>query len=724
MMLLVFPAPLADETPDYVLTYSTTLHEYIKKNPTIQILLFPWLRRQVDTALASHDVLTIVEALNSWDPFSSGFFILLPPWRRLAEELHSRKGSGEWDIPRETITKVMNGEKTTLRMSDFISETAPIVNKETGLHNMVKLVTSNKFVYTTTLDVMGGPIRRWGPERLYATFGTHVMRNVHKPTWEPQTIVRSGVYITPAPVTSVQNAVLLSSAHWPPSLQFGAIMDQIRTTYIMTGRVSTLSMLQMYLGMTKKSPILMEKSTEKARKMLRLPADKSTLTEEGGLLRRVHRSDLRVTLNSDPDASGKTRRQHISIYGALVNVLELHKVEMGTTYSIRLESGMLVEWFMLTLLLCLKLTGQNGRELKIDSAYGGPSPLTYAIITHMTPVRQVPYAPDQQARLNSYAIAMNKGSFKSTLISILERLLPDTRVFNPLAVIDSDDIGNKLSPTFENQLLNEWQKRGVRVMDKAALAIMGQPGGSLDELDVMYNIFIKLYKEVMTPFMRKELGDIVNNGITLVNAHCDSELLDANIPVDVNRCVIPMVTTSNIVIRPGRVGGTMMQLCLDYCYKCYAAESNYVPLGQILQPLLDPWFACILHPPDDYVWLSLGVEVPVTSLAAEDWLIEGLEPVRLEFCKLYVPRSRTEELLTTFPFQTRAHYAVTPHSTLDSRSPGEYEVNMTWWPKLSRLSFGLDVLCPVNSVAHTCFNGRLLRMGNHVVGNRSPFLWD
>nr|QFO86681.1 VP5 [Grass carp reovirus] len=695
-MLLILPTYDGAHDDDFLSTYNIEFTSKIHSDPNVQVLAMPWLITQLTRLLDINDIATLTRCLDEITPRHPGVFVLLPKWRSFARVCLTNSHLNIWKIPRSVLTATANGERTEKKISDYIDG---LVTSSSDVLTGVKRVQNGAVCYTTTLMVLGAPIRKWCQDDAYSgAYARADIKALHRPNWPVPPKVTTRILITNLPLGISENAIMLDRAYWPPDVTHGTLLLERYDAFVSTARICDLIAVAMLLGVEKRLPRKVDESYRSALRMLRLPFRDHAQSVTSGTATGTITCDIRVRLTCKNPNSPKVAARTVTILSVLTSLLSIYNVDIDVDYPLRQETGEMVEWILIVIMLSSGLRTSGGQAVCWDAAFTISTPFDTITVMHRSPDKYKISPSYLSDTAHVYTIAMAKGSFKSTILKALSSWFEDKRIFDSAAAFDSDDAGNTVSPTFEELLLTEWRKLGTVLCDEAAMALVTGTEGCATSLADLYDAFVTTYASTVTPVIRDTIGPLLRRGISWFFVHCDTEVQNANISTHTFRCHIPMVTQSNILIRTGRCGGVTFQVILDYCYRCLAAGADEMWFGDAVRPLLDPWLRASSLV--GYGWLAVGIGVPGTSLAKAGWGVSTDIIYRATYCYIYAPVTRFDAIQFMAERRFRGRMNLGPLAATDRRDVSKYEVGFSWLPQLRRDSFGPDVLMSISSISY------------------------
>nr|QJE50381.2 Mu 2 [Phocid orthoreovirus 1] len=540
----------------------------------------------------------VTDALVQRDWNYSSHFVLIPGKQALFEYWATNPSAMPDNLPpvvRKAITrrefskrKSAGGVLGEFKLSDYFS---PLVTPTTEPATMIRLLNTNRLVYTTTERVIGGLVYMYAPRRAYpSSFAYATSRSLVPHQSNVPVFPKAQVVLAMIPSTA-------SSRH--------AVLDSVKSIHIADGFlrmifqrcISVHGNVITFVSQEALVSLLQKKRVRSSRKddcdfarALHLPFTR-TFTEGQ---RDLHRSTV-VDVNFDvvsEDRLGDGVSLRLKMTCVPRVILDHLQIVHGD-YCIRGPTGMFTDWFLL-LSMCSDgiVDRRTGLAHYINPSSTGPGVILNIKITSFTDERPIDTFPAFLDFLKPVGAVLPKGSFKSTVIKILDGIkilgvcpLPKD------VVVDSDDVGEHMSPTFENQVI-EALCATTGVSDVQALldySFAGQMRVSPEKLAQLYPTFLSLLKGVLSKAARTYYDESLAQGRMLVFAHADQELLNANFYGHLLRMKIPYIPEINLLLRANREGGELFQLLLSDLYQMYASCASPQFIGGFLRSLLCPW---------------------------------------------------------------------------------------------------------------------------------------
>nr|AXY93786.1 core NTPase [Avian orthoreovirus] len=565
----------------------------IESLPSVSYISPTLTLRQIDLVSSGVPISEVASAIIHRDWRRPCSIRLLPSKRSLLEYLHANPSI----LPQGLTLPMVRGflkQPGNFRMSDFFR---PLITEATPLLTAVRWMNSSPTVFSLTHKVVGGKLYLYAPQRYYS-FTPDLYRelSIGKSSDRVVVLPPSRVYVGAFPSAASGNAALVDRVRWMaddvhPMVK--ALQCAYDARYRMTARYLsdplTAALLQGETSVRKlKVPAI------EARAARSIGIRVHSLTPPRGINTQViHVTNLAIMCRH---SMVPTERPYKLVFHALPHVLLAH---LGLTLSedwvpIRDETGMFQMWFMVLTLTCDKISDASGRLVSLTPDSISPTAINFVQLLSTTAPRSQSLTMMVRGRLDSVGLCMAKGSFKSTMVKFLTGLsVCGTRIIYPDTIMDSDDVGDALSPTFEQMLLDDLLA-SPGSFDLAKLESSTDLVNQSYVATHMYPTFLRLLRDKLTPKAMSMYTERSSSFRSLTYAHADSEFLDACWTARLDRAYINYREEENILLRPNRVGGPLFQVALSRCYKMYATSAPLEPISLFLKSLFVP---CLKPPP-------------------------------------------------------------------------------------------------------------------------------
>nr|AAT52024.1 minor core protein muA [Avian orthoreovirus] len=544
--------------------------------------------RQIELISSGTSMDDIARGLLHRDWRRQSIIILLPSRRSLLEYLLSNPSACPDGLDRSRL-KGFQKRPNDFRVQDFFS---PLITDTTSIATYSRWLNAHPVVYSTTHKVAGARVRLFGPAKLYI-LSPDVLRelSILKSTDRIFVVPTARVYVGCFPSASTSNCVLTARERWDaPDVH--PVVKAIQLAYDHQYRVTAR-----YLSDPLVSALLLGNRSVKTLKVQPVEARAArsvgirvqAMTPPRGINTSIIQViDLRLQCRH---SLIPTERPFPLTLIGLPSCL-LHHLDLTLSddwVPIRDHTGMFEMWFMILTLTCDKILDGRGNAVFLIPSSTNALSINYVQLTSTASPRPQSLAANASGRIDSIGLCMPKGSFKSTMIKFLTGLeICGTRVMYSDVVMDSDDVGDALDPTFETALYDALLALDPPFdVDKLA-----SPTDLVNQEYVashMYPTFLRLVNELLTPKALELYSERSVEFRSLTYAHADSEFLNACWTARLMRCFINYHEEQNILLRPGRIGGVLFQVALSRCYKMFATSTPASPLSLFPKSLFVPW---------------------------------------------------------------------------------------------------------------------------------------
>nr|ANY92093.1 core NTPase [Largemouth bass reovirus] len=570
-----------------------------------------YLLKQFDNISGRQDTRLIKQLMLDLPLHQPNVFILLPPLDVIARRMIQRPGSFQMLVKQEIPKKVLRAQAADRREASMLKYLIEIATDDTSPSRMLRMSVSGEDCYTLTKRVIGMPVRLYGDKKDFPP--TEDISGVHPHNWTPS-IVRHGakLIIPMTPVMSKGKTLLLSTEGNQAEINdncFWSIFEVAKDRARQRGTILNQSMVSAYMarevGVTVET-LKLKRESRLAGKLLRLPFGR-VQAEKGFRRNVVQCCDLVVSTQTITPAVSQIStthgrrvstsppvlpRQRFIFHGVPCEMLDRVCPKLTESVNGRDEKGYLQEWLIMLLLSCDYVTAaKDNRRLKLITNFDPLKRWYEVTLERVTSIYFQTQALTNPSSLGSFGICSQKGTFKSTISNWLTQVtVRGINLFEAGALVDSDDLGDKCFPTFEQQ----WDEKLTTIvgLDRIGKDLFKNGESALVPEVMMeaYSQFRQLYDVTIAPIARPFFDTSVTRGRSLVFAHCDSEFLDNCFPAPFYRTEININNYSNILNRPGREGGVLNQFILAKCYEMMATSCKPQPLSRVLKTKLIPWW--------------------------------------------------------------------------------------------------------------------------------------
>ncbi|QBC40933.1 VP4 [Marbled eel reovirus] len=663
-----------------------------------------WLQRQLEHAVATIGLEPTLAAVSHLTTPIRCTFKLLPKRKRFCQWLLDNPSANEWHIPVPLLRATVASRHVK---EDVFDHVPGLISPNASLPETARRSVGTGNVYTRTTAALGAPVALAAPVEYYSGYlSAFELTGIYKADWSHPTFKPSEICFTLIPNLTGPRTFLLSRDH----IQLDDAYPLAGAyTILRRGPANARRLLPVDCLLTRLVPGV-ERPTwsgdlDDIFKALRLSRPTKELAQQqyGAV---IPICDVTLRLCGDLDTTqGGPQPLLVTIRSLPFHLWHKLGINLKTRYPLRDETTMFVPWMLLTMLMSdgVYLAGSN-RPILLDTAAIGAKPFMVVEPLSLSSSRLVNTRATPLTTLNTAAIVLPKGTYKSTLIKTVTALLPPGHdVFPQASVSDSDDLGNLLTPTFEERVLGSFEQLSADVLEQAALSITGQQHVPTEIDPQLYQKFTSIYDADMVPLQRSRSSDLTGRGRGLMFVHCDYEVTAANLPVSIFRAKIPADNVVTILARPGRIGGVFFQVLLDHCYKLMGTVLAPRWAGQLYRQLFGPWFT-VADLNLSLRAVDLLITIPVAPLLAAGWLIDGSEPLQLVYLTAWVESSYVLPLAfldTKLP--TRGIVDLTPNHSVDVKAAIQ--------PTLPLANLPAGIILPPTSVVHWRTPQRIILSG-------------
>nr|QNN26277.1 muA [Reptilian orthoreovirus] len=552
--------------------------------------------RQLSSTIEGIDIQTMTRAVlkRLWQ--HPCVIRLLPSKRRIVDFWRANRAHAPDGIPQSLFSPIKSDRFTkayrNLKIETYYS---PLFRDGVPFDTLIKWENNEKVVYSMTTEVIG-PIQLMFPSKNY-DIAEDVMRelNIKKHNFRFVDQPRVRLIIGMIPSAAQGNCVVLDSSNWNTTTAVPVlleIMSEYHSLYSNTSREVSI-------------PLARATITGKRRLTERLPAQEARAAKALGIATRVKLTarkintmlinvcNVEVTCWESYTDTYLDMPLGLTFMAVPVSILTLMDVRVDPgVLPLRDESGMFMEWFMALALFSDKVEVTRSKRNYLINPSTGNTVLNFIRVDHFRKYACQRLDMQREGRLTSIGLCMPKGSFKTTMLKILGRItVASTQVIFENTVVDSDDVGDSVNPTFEQQLLANLAAALECNEDDVSVRLCGS-GTVLDMrivASVMYPTFLELVGSALRPAAQLQYISVTEKMRSLTFAHADSELLDAGWNGRIVRGHIVFDDELNVLMRDSRVGGRWFQLGLSKCYKMYASPASSAPVSMLLKNLVVPW---------------------------------------------------------------------------------------------------------------------------------------
>nr|QSL67669.1 core NTPase protein [Avian orthoreovirus] len=513
---------------------------------------------------------------------------VLPSKGRLLEFLRANKSSLPQGFNVTLLDKSNKHALQNFKLSDWYS---PLITEATSVRTYQKWLNTHPIVYSTTHKVIGATVQLLAPLKYYelspdVTKDLRILKSSETVNQHASYRLYVGIF----PSVATGSCVLSSRESWESSdiIPFArAVQLEYDRHYRMTARYLDDEILSaLILGLRSVKGVKYQPLMARAAKSVGISV-KSVTPPKGINTTIISVVDLVIECrHSMLPTERASKLKLVALPASVLRHLELTVSQVW--HGIRDPTGMFEMWFMILTLMCDSIVDARGQYHALVPAADCPDSINYVQLSSIVGQRVQSLPNMQRGRLASVGLAMAKGSFKSTMVKFLTGLeVAGTHIMYPNTIIDSDDVGDSISPTFEQSLYDEILKL---LPDFHERIITAKGDINMCYLaSYVYPIFLRLVKSSLTPAAMEKYSNDGPLMRSLTYAHADSEFLDACWIDRIERAFIHYKEEDNIMLRPNRVGGVWFQLALSRCYKMYATSAVPTPISMFLKSIFVPW---------------------------------------------------------------------------------------------------------------------------------------
>ncbi|BAV80774.1 mu 2 protein [Piscine orthoreovirus 2] len=642
-----------------------TFVDYLKRDVKIFIVDNRFLLNQIAKMIDSENFDYITDKVLNLPLISENCFILLPPLHVMAKRLLFSSDAYPDVVLTKVPVKVLKSQIDNPRSTSLLKFMHKVVTDSTSACDMLVLAAQNSDVFTLTTDVIGMPLRRYAEKSHYPAgfdFGP-----AHPSTWRRIPVKASNSILVPmVPVMSTAKTMYLDCDFSTSPEKVGIfwrLVASVRGRARQRGVVVVPSMIKTFYEKergVKSTTLQLRRENKMAARLLRLPFGRfpkehtfrRDLIECCDLL--VSTSILNKILGNVDDEQPLSVERYV-FHGVPVEFINRVCPMIGIQALGRDENGYLQEWLIMLFLMSDYITSTSSRRRLTLVTNFDPMRKWYDItllkVTNTYFQTQEMMTPPA---ISSFGVCSQKGTFKSTLSGWLNQVVVrGIELFPPGTIVDSDDLGGNLDPTFESAWeTNVIEKIGMPVIIRG-LTEEGAFKVTTDTMFETYALFRKLYDDMIVPVARKFFDYSVASGRKMIFAHSDSEFLDNSFSAPFFRTHITIDNYGNILNRPNRIGGVLSQYVLAECYRLMATSCKSQPISKMLKAKLIPWWEFDTYAKrigERPVTYCLGVRIPPERLREAGYCSHLIDHARVEVLKAqWVPTEVDESFFQNPP---------------------------------------------------------------------------
>ncbi|AEK86192.1 minor core protein [Baboon orthoreovirus] len=576
---------------DSAFQLSTALRQYCGDVNLSDVFFFDQkiIISQMDSMSTMFSMEVVYSAILKRRWLKHSYYVLLPSKRRLVDYWRNNPDRKPAFADKHLFGDTRKAEfKNAIRNLKLEDHFSPLINENTDPNRMVNFLNQYEIVYTTSINVLGAKIKMYAPAKYY-DYDESIIRmkkiflhsqNIHdvKGRIVVGSIISAGDVRS---ITCMQEFWQLDNCY--PQLYSLAKKyferysntAKILSPYVMCSLINGVNSVK---GRYDPSEVRTAKSLGLNLRARYVPSRLNQALEVCDIMMVA----WDVYNGLPTDTSYLLKLVGVPRYFITLLNIEFNDHVIGT----RLHNGMFHDWFM-TLVMFTDMIIDVRTKLKFMLGTGNCNYVMFngALNYHN---QKIDFPSNY---MDPIGVCMEKGSFKSTLVTLLTNLkIGDTQIFFPNTFIDSDDAGDQLTPTFEERLHQEiTQLYGDHIFDNW---YSDQYGIDVDLVgSQMYPIFLKLYEQLIIPNARDLYTKMNTVSRNITFAHTDMELLNGNWSGSIMRCHTNFVAEENIIKRQDRVGGVKFQLCLAFCYKIMGTSALTQPISLLLKGMTTMWLA-------------------------------------------------------------------------------------------------------------------------------------
>nr|QNN26244.1 muA [Reptilian orthoreovirus] len=599
MAYLAMPVPVLEHTVDTLRRVIATMLDISDDGIYNDCFIIDqeYAMKQLSSTIEGIDTQTMIRALlkRLWQHQS--VIKLLPSKRRIVDFWRANRAHAPDGVPQSIFAPLKSDRflkaYRNLRLETFYH---PLFRDGVPFDVLIKWENNEKVVYSMTTEVIGAPIQLCFPAKNY-DIAEDVLRelNVRRHNFRFLDQPKARLIIGIIPSAAQGNCVVLDASNWnittavPLLLE---LMNEYHAMYANTSREVSI-------------PLARATITGKRRLTERLPAQEARAAKALGIASRVKTTarhintmlinvcDVVVTCWESYTDTYIDTPISLTFRAVPTSIITLMDVQVSTeVLPIRDDKGMFSDWFMALALFADKVVVTKTKKNYLINPSTGNTVLNFIRVDNFRGYACQRLDMQREGRLTSIGLCMPKGSFKTTMLKILGKIsVSNTQVIFENTVIDSDDVGDSLDPSFEQRLLTKL----AEVFGCLESEVANKLCGTTTVLDtrvvasVMYPVFLDLVTSDLRPAAQKHYIDVTEKWRSLTFAHADSEFLDAGWNGRIVRGHIVFDDELNVLMRDSRVGGRWFQLGLSKCYKMYASPASSEPVSLLLKNLVVPW---------------------------------------------------------------------------------------------------------------------------------------
>ncbi|AMU04174.1 mu A [Mahlapitsi orthoreovirus] len=522
---------------------------------------------------------------------------ILPSKRKLVDYWRNNKSLAPESLPKalfgDTRSKEFYNALRNFKYTDYFT---PVYSEQQDLRKLMLWLNQYSIVYSDTVNVLGAKTQLHVPLKYY-DISTGILKEhqIQKHSYVYKQLPNARVYVGVIPSAGGGNSVCLNLEQWIPDSTAAILlqlMHEYHNIYFNTSREINVKMAVALLrGERKLNEKVSLKEARAAKSIgmvvraLRQPRHVNTAL--------INIMDVIITcwpkIPSDP-YNPTMKYQLVGVPTSLCHYMKISVSE--AVQNVRESDGMFQKWFLTLILYSDTVKDLRKRRTILLSPTAGGNEIHFCRIDAFINYRCQDLPMNRQGRIAPYGICMAKGSFKSTLVDVISEFNVDnTQVIFSNTIVDSDEIGDRFDPTLEEMILDKLAVHFQVPHAKVPDVLCG--GKDYLDLDIVSTVMFPIFRDVLhmylTPLARKTYTDLNEVSRSLVFAHSDSELLNANWTGRLSRCDINFDDEMNVLMRKNRVGGQWFQLALSRCYKLYASPAWNEPVSLVLKSITVPW---------------------------------------------------------------------------------------------------------------------------------------
>nr|Q91PK4.1 RecName: Full=Microtubule-associated protein mu-2; Short=Mu2 [Mammalian orthoreovirus 2 D5/Jones]AAK54467.1 minor reovirus core protein mu2 [Mammalian orthoreovirus 2] len=626
-----------------------------KEESDVQYQDHDYVLDQLQYMLDGYEAGDVIDALVYRNWLHESVYCLLPPKSQLLEYWKSNPAVIPESVDRRLRKRLMM--KKDLRKDDEYNQLVrafklsdvytPLVSSSTSPMTMIQSINQNQIVYSTTDRVIGARISLYAPRKYYsATLSFTLNRCIIPYGKNVAPIGHARFNIGTFPSLASPKCFVLSSVDIEsiPNEFIKLFYQRVRSVH--ANILNDISP-QLLSDMLQRKRLRVSSPNErKIAQIMHLPYH----VKRGATHVDVYRVDVVDVLFEVVDIKDGLRSvsRKLTLQTVPVSVIELIGLETAD-YCIRKENGMFTDWFLLLTMLSDGLIDRRTHsQYLINPSSIPPDVIINIYVSGFTNRRVIDVMPEMYDFVKPIGAVLPKGSFKSTIMRVLDEMeVLGVRIMPRCHVVDSDEVGERMQPTFEHAVMEIYKGiAGVDSLEELINWVLGPDLIPHDErLGKLYQSFLPLAKDLLAPVARHFYEESLSEGRLLTFAHADSELLNANYFGHLLRLKIPFITEVNLMIRKNREGGELFQLVLSYLYKMYATSAQPMWFGSLLRLMICPWLHMekLIGDADAAITSAeVGWHIPKEHLMQDGWC--GCEDGFITYVVIRAPKLVLEEL--------------------------------------------------------------------------------